>query len=79
VKFVDDSLIALSKATAEEKLMERGLSDAQIEQAMEIQGKFLTPEMILVMGLFFGILFGFIVALIVTAITKKTNPELQNN
>jgi hypothetical protein len=78
VKFVDDSMIELSRAATEEKLMERGLSDAQIEQTMEIQSKFMTPEMIFVMGLFIGILFGFIVALIVTAFTKKTNPELQN-
>jgi hypothetical protein len=77
VKFVDDSLVELSMAKAEEQLMERGLSDAQIEQQLEITARFTTPEMILVFGLFFGILFGFIVALIVTAITKKPNPELQ--
>lgn len=77
VKFVDDALITLSKLKAEEKMMEQGLSDAQIEQTMEIQSKFMTPEMIFVFGLFFGILFGFIIALIVTAFTKKPNPELQ--
>jgi len=77
VKFVDDSLIELSRAKAEEQLMGRGLSDAQIEQQLEIQAKFTTPEMILVMGIFMGVLFGFIIALIVTAITKKPNPDLQ--
>ena len=77
VKFVDDSLIELTRTAAEEQLMERGMSDAQIEQAMEMQAKFSTPEMIMVFALFFGILFGFIIALIVTAITKKTDPELQ--
>lgn len=77
VKFVDDSLIELSRSAAEEKMFEQGMSDAQIEQAMEIQAKFMTPEMIAVMAIVFGILFGFIIALIVTAITKKPDPSQQ--
>jgi len=77
IKFVDDSMLDAIREQATIQMEERGMSDAQIEQAMEMQSKFTTPEMILVFGILFGIFFGFIIALIVTAITKKTNPELQ--
>ena len=61
----------------EDKLIEQGLSDAQIEQTLEISGKFQTPEMILVFGIVGGIIMYLIIALIVTAITKKPNPDLE--
>jgi tetrahydromethanopterin S-methyltransferase subunit G len=53
------------------ELEERGMSDAQIEQALN----FTTPEIILVFGLVGGFIFGFIIALIISAITKKSRPE----
>lgn len=77
IKFVDDSILETIRIKAEEQMMNQGLSDAQIEGAMEMQAKFSTPEMIMVFGLLGAIFFGFIIALIVTAITKKTDPELQ--
>ena len=78
IKFVDDSILDQIKEQTIESLESRGLSDAQIEQTLEIQSKFSSPEMILVFGLIAGIIFGFIISLIVTAITKKSNPELQS-
>jgi hypothetical protein len=77
IKFVDDSMLAAIREQAEIQMEERGMSDAQIETAMEMQSKFTTPEMILVFGILASLFFGFIIALIVTAITKKTNPELE--
>jgi lysylphosphatidylglycerol synthetase-like protein (DUF2156 family) len=77
IKFVDDSLLEIIRNQAEEQMMNQGLSDSQIEQALEMQAKFSSPEMIFVFGLIGGIFFGFIIALIITAITKKTDPELQ--
>ena len=77
IKFVDDSILETIRIKAEEQMMNQGLSDAQIEQAMEMQAKFTSPEMIMVFGLLGALFFGFIIALIVTAITKKTDPELQ--
>jgi hypothetical protein len=78
IKFVDNSMLDVIREQAIVQMEERGMSDTQIDQAMEMQAKFTTPEMILVFGILGGIFFGFIIALIVTAITKKSNPELQS-
>ncbi len=77
LKFVDDSMLTMIREKTEDQLIERGMSDAQIEQALEISGKFQTPEMILIFGIVGGFIMYLIVALIVTAITKKPNPELE--
>lgn len=78
IKFVDDSMLGVIRDQAMVQMEERGMSDAQIQQAMDMQAKFTTPEMILVFGILAGIFFGFIIALIVTAITKKANPALES-
>lgn len=78
IKFVDNSMLDVIREQAIVQMEERGMSDAQIEQALEMQAKFTTPEMILVLGILFGIFFGFIIALIVTAFTKKSNPALES-
>jgi len=77
LKFVDDSMLTMIREKTEDTLLEKGMSDAQIEQALEVSGKFQTPEMILVFGIVGGIIMYLIVALIVGAITKKPNPDLE--
>lgn len=77
IKFVDDSMLEVIREQSLIQMEERGMSDAQIEQAMEMQANFTTPEMILVFGILGGIFFGFIVSLIVTAITKKSPPAME--
>jgi hypothetical protein len=76
IKFIDNSMLELIKQQSEAKMQQRGMSDEQIEQAMAISSKFMTPEMILVFGILGGLLIGFIISLIITAITKKTAPEI---
>ncbi len=78
IKFVDNSMLDVIREQSIVQMEERGMSDSQIDQAMEMQAKFTTPEMILVFGILGGIFFGFIIALIVTAITKKSNPALES-
>ena len=77
LKFVDDSMLKMISEKTEDKLIEKGMSDAQIEKALEMTEKFQTPEMILIFGIIGGIIMYLIIALIVTAITKKQNPELE--
>lgn len=76
VKFIDNSMLEAMRQQTEATLEKRGLSDAQIQTALEMQAKLTTPEMILVFGIVLGLIFGLIVALVVTAITKKTRPEM---
>ena len=58
------------------ELEKQNMSDAQIDQAMEIASIFVSPGALLGFTLFFGILFTVILALIISAITKNSRPEL---
>ena len=52
LKFIDDSMLTKIKDAQVEEMAKRGMDDAQIEQAMEMAGKFMTPEMIMIIGIF---------------------------
>ncbi len=75
IKFIDNSMLDQIRQQTEATLEKRGMSDEQIQQAMTMQAKFTTPEMIFIFGILGALFFGFIVALIVSAITKKSAPE----
>jgi len=75
IKYVDDSIIKIAMDKAYESMEQKGMSDEEINQAMSITEKFMTPAMILIMGVVFMLIFGLIISLIVSAITKKDNPE----
>lgn len=77
VKFIDDSMLTIVKDLQVEKMEEQGLSDAQIEQAMEIAGKFMVPEVMLPLALLSMVFVGFILSLIVSAFTKNVNPQAE--
>jgi len=55
-------------------MIERGMSEGQIEQSLEMAEMFMTPSAMLMMVLFMGLLFGVIVSLITSAIVKKDHP-----
>ncbi|HYG00918.1 MAG TPA: DUF4199 domain-containing protein [Chryseosolibacter sp.] len=75
IKFIDgafiDNVIDAQRAGMEE----RGMSDEQIDQAMEFSASFMTPEVMMLMGFLFAILGTVIIALIVTIFTQKSRPE----
>ena len=76
MKFIDASFIENAMDEARRKMEEQGnLSDEQIDQAMSITEKFMTPEIMLGTGLFFGVIIVVIIALIISLITQKRNPE----
>jgi hypothetical protein len=77
IKFIDDSMLTKIKDLQIEKMEEQGLDDAQIEQAMEIAGKFMSAEMIPVWAILGTLFFGFILSLIVSLFTKNANPNLE--
>jgi hypothetical protein len=58
-----------------EEMANRGMTDEQIEQAMEIAGKFMSPEAMLFFAVFFGILAIVICGLIVSLFTQRKNPD----
>jgi len=76
VKFIDDGFLQAIKDKQIESMQERGMSDEQIDQAMQFAGAFSTPEAILGFGIVFGIIGGVIIGLLVALFTKKSNPDL---
>jgi len=76
VKFIDQGFIQQVMDRTREGMEDKGtMSEEQIDQAMAITSKFMTPEMMLIFGVVFGILGTVIIGLIVTIFTQKKNPE----
>ena len=75
MKFIDNSMIQQILDKQREAMEERGMDDAQIDQAMTMTEKFMTPEIILGTGLLFGVVIIVIVALLISLVTQKKNPE----
>jgi hypothetical protein len=77
--FIDPDLIDKTLAMAEEKLLERGLGQSQIDAAMSVQAKIMKPAFIAPMSIFGNMLQGLIMSLIVAAFVRKEgNPLLDN-
>jgi len=76
VKFFDSSFLQVIKDKQIEDMEQRGMTDAEIESAMEIASSFMTAEVIFPIAFIAFIFFGFIISLIVSAFTKNSNPQL---
>lgn len=73
--FIDTELINSIIELMEEKLLEQGIPDDQIETIVNMQKKFTTPSMISVMTVPSFAFFGFIISLITSIFVKKAgNP-----
>jgi hypothetical protein len=77
IKFVDDSILTKIKDMQIEELEKRGMSDAEIEQAMKVAGIFMSAEMMIVWIILGMVFIGFILSLIVSLFTKKVNPNFE--
>ena len=76
LKFIDDSMIQKSLDFQIEQMEKRGMGDDQIDVAMRMTEKFMTPEILPILSIVFLCLAGFVISLIVSLITKKNNPAL---
>jgi hypothetical protein len=77
IQFVDSSTVTQAIEEARIKMEEQGLSDEQIDQAMAISEKFMSPPMLAIIGIIGIVFFGFLLSLIISLFTKKNNPETQ--
>ncbi|MBS1505685.1 MAG: DUF4199 domain-containing protein [Bacteroidetes bacterium] len=76
VKFIDTGFIQLMMDKQREAMEAKGnLTEEQIDQAMNMTSKFMTPELMVVFGLIFGVIMGLLVALVVSLFTQKKNPD----
>ena len=71
---IDPSLLDQMRVMTEQKIIEQGVPDEQLDTAMNIAMKFQTPAAIAVMGILGGAFIGLIISLI-TAIFTKKNPS----
>jgi hypothetical protein len=74
---IDPDIITKMKDMQMEKMLEQGIPEESLDQAMAISSKFMTPLMMTIIGLITSVFMGTIVALIIAAIFKKNEPEDQ--
>lgn len=77
VKFVDSGYLDKMRGMQMAEMESKGLNDEQIDQAMAMSEKMMTPEMIILFAILGGLLFGFLLSLIISAVMKKSRPEFE--
>jgi hypothetical protein len=71
---IDPGMIDSIREIQVTEMENQGLTDEQIEMAMEYAEFFMTPHMIVLMALIFTLFFGAIISVIVAAIMQKKKP-----
>ena len=75
--FFDNTFISRQMEQTRIQLEERGMSDAEIEQALEFAEFFTSPMALFFMAVLSSLFFGFIWSLIISAFTKETDPRVE--
>ena len=75
--FIDPTLLQAQIQESIYQMEEQGLTDAQIEQAMQVSEMFTSPLAIFFLQIFSSLFFAFLVALVVSAFTKNTDPTAE--
>ncbi len=76
IRFIDNGYIKKQLENARIELEKNpDMPDDQINTALEMTSKFMTPELLFIGGLIASLIFGLVVSLIVAAILKKENKE----
>jgi hypothetical protein len=75
IKFIDTSFVENVRDKQLQVMQEKGMSDAQIDQAMKFANMFTSPEAMFLFIIIGAIAVTIIFALIVTIFTQKKNPE----
>ncbi|POY37857.1 hypothetical protein C3K47_04820 [Solitalea longa] len=70
-KYIDPDLVNQIFAAQEKSMLENGQSQEQVDQAINISKKFMTPVMMGTIGVVVSLFSGFIVSLVVAFILKK--------
>jgi len=71
---IDPEMMEKAKNIAEAKMEEQGNSEEQIEMAMSMMNKFMTPGFLLAMSILMNTIFGLIIGAILGAFLKKDKP-----
>jgi hypothetical protein len=68
---IDPDLMGKMADMQAEQMLERGLTEDQVEQALEVSKRFMTPVFIFISGFIVNVLMGTVLSLIIAAIFKK--------
>jgi hypothetical protein len=79
LKMIDPDAIQRALIMAEETMIERGLPDEQIEQAMNITKRMMTPLFMTLTSLLWTAIVGIVASLIIAAIFKKEQTVSENS
>jgi hypothetical protein len=71
IAFIDKSAMTAGLEKARQDMEKRGMSDAEIDKAMEMSAMFTSPTSIFIFGFIISVVVGIIIALIISAIMKK--------
>ncbi|TGE06688.1 DUF4199 domain-containing protein [Hymenobacter fodinae] len=77
INFIDPEYMGRVMELTRSRLEEKGIDDAQIDQAMAMAQKFSSGPITIVFGILISVLSGFVISLIISAITKHTRPEFE--
>ena len=77
VAFLNPEMMEQMIGVAEENMMQQGLSDDQIDQAMSMTTMFMTPTFIALTGLFSMVLWGTLFSLLASIFVKKENKNFE--
>jgi hypothetical protein len=69
--YIDPNIINKILEMSQTKLLEKGMSDDQIQTALQMSAKFMKPGLMAIFGFIGQMFFGFILTLIVAAFLKK--------
>ena len=77
LKFIDSTVMEKMQEAQYVEMEKRGMSEEQIEQAIQLSQKMTSPELMVVWAILGSLVFGFFLSLIISAITKHTRPEFE--
>lgn len=77
MQFIDNTLLTQGMDQVREDMERSGLDDSQIDQAMELSQKVMSPGVVFAIGVFGFILMGLIISLVVAAIIRREKPVFE--
>jgi len=73
---IDPSLLEQVRIVTEQRIVEQGIPEEQLDQVIEMSMRFQQPGIMAIMGVVMGALFGLIISLITAIFTKKNPSEV---